>query len=64
MFNRKRMVALYTTIIAMIVLNVVESVLNGGWEFGIFVFSMFVIPVIFVYGIIYVKYIKFRKWML
>lgn len=54
MFSRKIMVALYTSILAIIVLNIVEPVssVDGGWALGILVYSTYVVPVIFIYGII------------
>lgn len=54
MFSRKVMVALYTSILAIIVLNIVDPVpsVDGGWALGILVYSTYVVPVIFIYGII------------
>ena len=53
MFKRKIMVAIYTSIMAVIVLNIIEPVpsVDGGWALGILVYSIHVVPVIFIYGI-------------
>jgi hypothetical protein len=53
MFKRKIMVAIYTSIMAVIVLNIMEPVppVDGGWVLGILVYSIHAVPVIFIYGI-------------
>lgn len=54
MFKRKCMAALYTSIFAIIVLNIVVPVpsIDGGWVLGILVYSTYILPIIFIYGII------------
>jgi hypothetical protein len=53
MFKRKMMAAMYTSIIAVIILNIIEPVpsTDGGWALGILVYSIYAVPVIFIYGI-------------
>lgn len=53
MFIRKVMVAVYTSIFAIIVLSIFESVpsVDGGWVLGLLIYSTYLLPVIFIYGI-------------
>lgn len=54
MHKRKVMVALCTSILAIIMLNIVAPVplVDGGLTLGILVYATYVIPVVFIYGII------------
>ncbi|WP_280768849.1 hypothetical protein [Salipaludibacillus daqingensis] len=51
---RKIIVAVYTSILAVLILNIVVPVpsVDGGWVIGILAYSTHVVPVIFFYGII------------
>ncbi|PYZ93371.1 hypothetical protein CR194_09285 [Salipaludibacillus keqinensis] len=51
---RKIMVAVYTSILAVLILNIVEPVPSedGGWVIGILAYSIHVVPIVFIYGII------------
>lgn len=54
MFKRKIYVALFTSILAVIGLNILEPVpyQDGGIFLGIAVYSLYIVPVVFIYGII------------
>lgn len=53
-FHRKLRVALYTSILAIITMNIMDPVQSGdgGLVIGIVVYSVFIVPIIFFYGII------------
>lgn len=53
MFKRKVYVALFTSILAVIVLNIMEPVpyQDGGVFLGFAIYSLYIIPIVFVYGI-------------
>ncbi|MBU9719835.1 MULTISPECIES: hypothetical protein [Bacillaceae] len=54
MFHRKIMVAIITSLIAVIVLNIVApmSEADGGLFLGLLVYPIYIVPVVFIYGII------------
>lgn len=53
MFKRKIYVALFTSILAVIGLNILEPVpyQDGGIFLGIAVYSLYIVPIVFIYGI-------------
>ena len=53
MFKRKIYVALFTSILAVIGLNILEPVpyRDGGIFLGIAVYSLYIVPIVFIYGI-------------
>ena len=54
MFKRKIYVALFTSIFAVIVLNIMAPVpyQDGGLFLGFVVYSLYIVPIVFIYGII------------
>lgn len=54
MFKRKIYVALFTSILAVIVLNIMAPVpyQDGGLILGFVVYSLYIVPIVFIYGII------------
>lgn len=54
MFKRKIYVALFTSILAVIVLNIMAPVpyQDGGLFLGFVVYSLYIVPIVFIYGII------------
>ncbi|MDV2582392.1 hypothetical protein [Alkalibacillus haloalkaliphilus] len=54
MFKRKIMAALYTSLIAIVVVSVVWPFPfeNEDWVFYVFIYATYIVPVIFIYGIV------------
>lgn len=53
MFKRKVYVALFTSILAVSALNIMEPVpfQDGGLFLGVVVYSLYIVPIVFIYGI-------------
>lgn len=70
-FQRKILTALITSAIAIVMLNILEPIpsSDGGWMLGILVYTIYSVPVVFIYGIlcsiiadrISIKRKKFKK---
>lgn len=53
-FRRKMMTALFTSALSVLVLNLLDPVssVDGGWMMGVIVYSLYIVPIMFIYGII------------